>query len=97
MGELVDDVEQAKFASVMSSLLDEVVGPDVVRALGSQADARTVIQPQAPALGLPGRDLQCSATIRMGRRTASPENVTQQATLASSSLLPLPHALGGDS
>jgi hypothetical protein len=39
----------------------------------------------------------CSATIRMGRRTASPENVTQQATLASSSLLPLPHALGGDS
>jgi hypothetical protein len=38
-----------------------------------------------------------SATIWMEERIASPENVTQQATVASSSPLPLPHALGGDS
>src|SRR5262249_35560634 len=41
-GELVDDVEQAKFASVMSALLEEVVGPDVVGALGPQPDAGSV-------------------------------------------------------
>ena len=29
MGELVDDVEHAELASIMSAGLDEVVGPDV--------------------------------------------------------------------
>src|SRR3954451_3115640 len=58
VGELVDDVEQAEFASIVSALLDEVVRPDVVGALGPQRDARSVIQPQTPALGLLGRDLQ---------------------------------------
>src|SRR5262249_44210862 len=57
-GELVDDVEQAKFASAMSALLEEVVGPDVVGALGPQPDAGSVTQPQPGALGLPGGDLQ---------------------------------------
>src|SRR5438067_8411677 len=42
----------------MGALLEEVVGPDVVAALGSQPDAGSVIQPQACALGLPGGDLQ---------------------------------------
>src|SRR5215468_11468859 len=58
MGELVDDVEHAKLASIMGALLKEVVGPHVVRALGSGPNARSVIQPQAGALGLPRGDLQ---------------------------------------
>ena len=58
MGELVDDVEQAEFASVMGALLEKVVGPDVVGALSPQPDGRSVSQPQPGALGLPGRDLQ---------------------------------------
>jgi hypothetical protein len=39
MGELVDDVEQADFAPVMGALLEEVIGPDVVGALGPQSEA----------------------------------------------------------
>ena len=58
MGELVDDVEHAELPSVMSALLEEVVGPDVVGAFGPQPDARSVTQPQACALRLPGGDLQ---------------------------------------
>src|ERR1700751_1557279 len=38
MGELVDDVEQAELAPVMGALLEEVVRPDVVAALGSETD-----------------------------------------------------------
>ena len=45
VGELVDDVEQAKFAPVMGALLEEVIRPDVVRALGPQPDARSVREP----------------------------------------------------
>jgi hypothetical protein len=58
MGELVDDVEQADFAPVMGALLEEVVGPDVVGALGPQPEKRSVTQPQASTLGLPGGDFQ---------------------------------------
>jgi hypothetical protein len=58
VGELVDDVEQAELASVMGALLEEVVRPDVVGALGSQPNARSVIQPQACPLGLPDGNLQ---------------------------------------
>jgi len=58
VGELVDDVEQAELASIMRALLDKVVGPDMVAALGSQTDARSVIEPQASALRLPGGDFQ---------------------------------------
>jgi hypothetical protein len=58
MGELVDDVEHADFASLMDALLEEVVGPDVVGAFGPQPDARSISQPQAGALGLPGGDFQ---------------------------------------
>src|ERR1700738_3386917 len=38
--------------------LDEIVGSDVIGALCSEPDARSVIHPQASALGLPGGDLQ---------------------------------------
>src|SRR4051812_32192168 len=42
----------------MGAPLEEVVGPDVIGALGPQPDARSIIQPQASALGLSGGDLQ---------------------------------------
>ena len=44
--ELVDDVQDAVLAPVMGAILDEVIGPHVVRALRAQADARAVIEPQ---------------------------------------------------
>src|SRR3954468_19749278 len=40
------------------ALLEEVVGPDVRGGLGPQPAARSIIQPQASALGLSGGDLQ---------------------------------------
>ena len=58
MGELVDDIEQTDLAPVMGALLEKVVGPDVVGAFRPQPSARSVGQPQAAALGLPGGDLQ---------------------------------------
>src|ERR1700747_1942043 len=42
----------------MSALLEAVVGPEGVGALGPQPDAGSVVQPQPRALGLPGGDLQ---------------------------------------
>jgi hypothetical protein len=56
--ELVDQVEHAELPSVMGTVLDEVVGPDVVAVLGPQADARAVGEPEPAPLGLLGRDLQ---------------------------------------
>src|ERR1041384_7876157 len=41
VSELVDDVEQAKFASLIGAFLEEVVGPDVVGTLGPQPNARS--------------------------------------------------------
>jgi hypothetical protein len=41
--ELVDDVEHAIFSSIVRAILDEVVGPDMIRALRPQPDARAVI------------------------------------------------------
>jgi len=58
MGELVDDVEHAVLPPVMGPILDEVVGPDVIAVLRPKTDARSVIEPQPPALGLFGGDLQ---------------------------------------
>jgi hypothetical protein len=58
VGELVDDVEHPELPAVMGAILDEVVGPDVVAVFRPQADARSVGQPQAPAFGLFGGDLQ---------------------------------------
>ena len=43
--ELVDHVEHTDFPAVVRAILNEVVGPDMVRIFRSQPDARTVIQP----------------------------------------------------
>jgi hypothetical protein len=42
----------------MGTVLDEVVGPDVVGALGAQPEAGPVREPEPAALGLPLGDLQ---------------------------------------
>jgi UvrD/REP helicase N-terminal domain len=47
-GEFVDDIQHAQLAAVMRTILDEIVGPDMVWPLRLQPDARAVIQPQAP-------------------------------------------------
>ena len=52
VGELVDHVEHAILPSIMGAVLDKVVGPDVIAVLGSQPDARSVLQPQPAAFGL---------------------------------------------
>jgi hypothetical protein len=56
--ELVDDVEHAIFSSIARAILDEVVGPDMIRALRPQPDARAVIEPESAFPGLLVRDLQ---------------------------------------
>ena len=38
--------------AIPGAVLDEVVGPDVIGALGPQPDARSVRQPKASAFGL---------------------------------------------
>ena len=58
MGKFVDDVEHAEFTSIVGALLDKIVGPDVVGALGPKPNARSVIQPQAAAFWLLSRNLQ---------------------------------------
>ncbi len=58
MRELVDDVEHADLAPVVGAVLDEVVGPDVIAVLGPEPDTGAVVQPEAPALWLPGRHFQ---------------------------------------
>ena len=56
--ELVEHIEHAILPSVVGAILDEVVGPHVIAMLWSQADARSVRQPQTAALGLLLGDLQ---------------------------------------
>ena len=45
VGELVDDIERAKLAPIMSAFLNEVVRPDVIGAFCPKPNARSVIQP----------------------------------------------------
>ena len=55
---LVDDGQNAELAPIMGAPFDEIIGPDMPWILWSQPDARTVVQPQPPALGLFLRDFQ---------------------------------------
>jgi hypothetical protein len=56
--ELVDDVEHPDLPSIMGTILDEVVGPDVVAMLRPQPDARSVCEPEPSSFGLLPGDLQ---------------------------------------
>ena len=53
VGVLVDHAQQLQRAAVMCLLGHEVISPDVVGALRTEADTRSVIQPQATSLWLP--------------------------------------------
>jgi hypothetical protein len=56
--ELVDHHEHPQHPAVVRAVLDEVVRPHVVRALGPEPHARPVVEPQSAALGLPSRHLE---------------------------------------
>ena len=58
MCELVDHVEHPVFLAFMRAILDEVVGPDMVRPLGAKTDAGSVREPKPAALGLFGGNFQ---------------------------------------
>ncbi len=68
-GEFVDHVEHLELvehpdlATVGGAVLHEVVGPYVTAVLGTQANARAVVEPQPPLLRLLGRDLQPFAPL----------------------------------
>ena len=51
-GELVNDVQHAELPAVVGTILDEVVGPDMVGPLGSKPHTGAVIQPEPPLLRL---------------------------------------------
>jgi hypothetical protein len=57
-GLLVDHAEHPELAPVPGTVLDEVIGPDVIRPLRPQPDGGAVVQPQTAALRLPRRHLQ---------------------------------------
>jgi hypothetical protein len=52
MGELVEHVEHSIPASIVSAVLDKIVGPDMIAVLWPQPNARSVGQPEPAALGL---------------------------------------------
>ncbi len=56
--ELVNHVEHPELAAVMDAVLDEVIGPDVVRPLGPKPHARAVVEPEPPSPSLFLRDLR---------------------------------------
>ena len=51
-GELVDHRQHTERLSVMRSIHDEVIGPDVVGPSGLETYAGPIIEPQPPAFGL---------------------------------------------
>ena len=57
-GELVDHAQHPELATVVRAMLDEVIGPDVVRPLRPQPDAGSVVQPEPTPLRLSCRRLQ---------------------------------------
>ena len=48
MRELIDNVEQADFASVMAAFFEEVVRLNVIAVRGSETNAESVTQPNSP-------------------------------------------------
>ena len=57
-GELIDDIQHAELPAVVGAVLDEVVGPDMVGALGSEPHTGAVIQPETPLPGLLARHFE---------------------------------------
>lgn len=55
---LIDDVERAEYPPIVGPILNEVIGPDMVRTLWPQPNTRSVVQPKPPLLWLFLRDFQ---------------------------------------
>jgi hypothetical protein len=43
--ELINDGQHPKGSPILGAILDEVIGPDMIGPLGSETDARSVIEP----------------------------------------------------
>ena len=56
--ELIDDVQHPVLSTLMRAVLDKVVRPDMVRPLGPQTDAGSVIEPEPTPLRLFGWHFQ---------------------------------------
>ena len=55
---LVDDAQHAEDLSIVGAILNEVIGPDMALVRRPEPHARSIIQPQPPALRLLLRDFQ---------------------------------------
>ena len=56
--ELVDDIQHPVLSAFVHAILDEVVRPDVVRPLGPQTDAGSIVEPEPAAPRLSGWNFQ---------------------------------------
>lgn len=56
--ELVDNIQHAELPAVMGTVLDKIIGPDVVGVLWSKPHAGSVVQPEASLLRLPLRHFE---------------------------------------
>lgn len=57
-GILIAHIQNAKGPAIMGAVVHEIVALDMVRILGSQSHARAIVEPQASAFELSGRNLQ---------------------------------------
>src|SRR5258708_29866564 len=80
---LADDVEHAIFPSVVCSVLDKVVGPDMVGIFRPKTEARAVVEPEPPLLWLLVRQLQPLADCPLKCASACHvQRITSQAGLS---------------
>ena len=56
--EFADYIEYSILPPLLGAIIHEIVRPDMVGALGTQAHARTVIEPETTSLGLLGWNFQ---------------------------------------
>src|SRR5699024_10683575 len=55
MRELVEHVEHAILPPIVGTILDKVIGPDVIGTPGPETDAKPISQPETAPFGLFGR------------------------------------------
>ena len=62
--ELIDDVQRSADPAILSPMMDEVVGPDVIDMLRPEADARSIVKPQPTPLWLFHGNLEPLTTLQ---------------------------------
>jgi hypothetical protein len=72
MGELIHRRSAYGTCARHGSVLDEVVGPDVVRVFGPEPDTRAVVEPEPSLLGLLGGTFSPSRRQMRSTRFGSP-------------------------